>query len=149
MPATCWDANVRAGFVARIAKLTPETRPRWGKMSAAGMTAHLNDAVRMALSDLPVKPKGGPLRFPPLRYLILYVFPFPKGAPTAPELLVRCDAASLEEERRQFSMLMDRLGQVTPATRFGEHPAFGHLTHKDYGTLIAKHTEHHFRQFGL
>ena len=30
-----------------------------------------------------------------------------------------------------------------------QHPAFGALTYKDYGALMAKHTEHHFRQFGF
>jgi hypothetical protein len=149
MAATCWDANVRRGFVDRIAKLTADTKPRWGKMSAAGMTAHLNDNMRMALAELPVKSKGARLRFTPIKQLILYVLPFPRGAPTAPELLARCDQASLDEERKQFIALMQRLATVTESTRFGEHPAFGVLTHKEYGALIAKHTEHHFRQFGV
>ena len=149
MASTCWDANVRAGFVARLARLTPETKPRWGKLSAAGMAAHLNDSARMALAELPVKSKGARLRFWPIKQLILFVLPFPRSAPTAPELMARCDQASLDEERRQFIALMDWLGEVTEATRFGEHPAFGVLTHKEYGALIAKHTEHHFRQFGL
>jgi hypothetical protein len=136
--------------VTRVAKLTADTKPRWGRLSAAGMVAHLNDSARMALADLPVKSKGGRLlRLTPIKQLILFVLPFPRSAPTAPELLVRCDQASLDEERKQFVALMDRLGTVTGSTRFGEHPAFGVLTHKEYGALIAKHTEHHFRQFGL
>jgi hypothetical protein len=149
MGTNCWDPDIRKAFVERLAKLTPDTKPRWGKMSAAGMVAHLNDNTRMALAELPVKSKGARLRFWPIKQLILYVLPFPRGAPTAPELMQRCDQASLDEERKQFTALMDRLGQATESTRFGEHPAFGVLTHKEYGALIAKHTEHHFRQFGL
>ena len=30
-----------------------------------------------------------------------------------------------------------------------DHPAFGRLTHGAYGVLITRHTDHHFRQFGL
>jgi DinB superfamily len=149
MAATCWDPELRKSFVARLAKLTPDSKPRWGKMSAAAMAAHLNDSARMALADLPVKSKGARLRYWPVKQLILFVLPFPRGAPTAPELIARCDTASLDEEQKQFAALMDRLGTVSETTRLGEHPAFGVLTHKEYGALIAKHTEHHFRQFGL
>lgn len=38
---------------------------------------------------------------------------------------------------------------VTPATTLGEHPAFGDLSYDAYGCLIAKHTDHHLRQFGV
>jgi hypothetical protein len=147
--ATIWDRDLRQSFVHRLERLAAAARPHWGKMSAAGMVAHLNDSARMALGELPVKSKGARLRFWPIKQLILYVLPFPRSAPTAPELMARCNQASLDEERKQFIELMARLGQVTETTRFGEHPAFGVMTHKEYGALIAKHTEHHFRQFGL
>ena len=42
-----------------------------------------------------------------------------------------------------------KLAGVKPGDPLQEHPAFGALTYKDYGVLIARHTEHHFRQFGL
>jgi hypothetical protein len=144
-----WDPALRRSFVARLDTLPAERKPRWGKLDAAGVVAHLNDSYRLALGDLRAKPRGGPLRFTPLRQLIIFVLPFPKSVPTAPELLVRCDTASLDEERRQFSLLMDRLGRVTKDTALAEHPAFGRLSYTAYGTLIARHTEHHFRQFGL
>lgn len=144
-----WDPDLRRSFVARLDTLPADRKPGWGKLAAAGVVAHLNDSYRLALGDLRAKPRGGPLRFTPLRQLIIFVLPFPKSVPTAPELLARCGAASLDEERRQFSLLMDRLGQVTKDTTLAEHPAFGKLTHKAYGTLMARHTEHHFKQFGL
>jgi hypothetical protein len=36
----------------------------------------------MALGELTVKPKHLPIRYPPLKQLIIYVVPFPKSAPT-------------------------------------------------------------------
>jgi hypothetical protein len=144
-----WDSAQRASFVERSTKLTPETKGAWGLLSASGMLAHLNDSYRMCLGDLTVKPRGGPLRYTPIKQLIIYVLPFPKSVPTSPELLVRCDGAVLEEERAAFVRMIDRLAAVKAGAPLQQHPAFGTLTYKDYGTLMARHTEHHFRQFGL
>ncbi len=81
--ATFRDEATRQYLCHRVALLTTETKARWGKFTAAQMVAHLNDAMRMASGELPVKPKKLPIRYFALKQLILYVLPFPKGAPTA------------------------------------------------------------------
>ena len=43
---------------------------------------------------------------------------------------------------------MKRLA-VKPGDPLQEHPAFGVLTHHAYGVLIARHTDHHLKQFGV
>lgn len=30
-----------------------------------------------------------------------------------------------------------------------EHPAFGKLSTKDWGVLVYRHIDHHFKQFGV
>jgi hypothetical protein len=147
--STAWDPSIRSSFVERAGKLTDDTRPQWGKMNPGAMMAHLNDSLRMAFGDLPCKSKNLPLRYKPIRHLFIYYLPMPKGAPTAPELIARCGGASLADERKTFAQLLDRCATVTPASKFGEHPAFGHLGYDEYGALIWKHTDHHLRQFGL
>lgn len=147
--ATAWDSSFRASLAERVKRLTADARPAWGKLNASGMLAHVNDSYRMALGDLYVKPKNLPIRFTPIKQLIIYVAPFPKGAPTAPELIARCDGADLAEEQQAYTGLLARLAAVTPATKLQDHPAFGRLTHRAYRVLIARHTDHHFRQFGL
>ena len=149
MAAMMWDPRVRATFVERVGKLSADTRPAWGKMNASAMLAHLNDSYRLCVGDLSAKSKNLPLRFTPIKQLIIYVFPFPKSAPTAPELLVRCSSAVLADEQQAFTRMLERLGAVKPGDALQEHPAFGRLTYATYGALMAKHTEHHFRQFGL
>jgi hypothetical protein len=147
--ATAWDQSFRDSLADRVTRLTADARPAWGKLNATGMLAHVNDSYRMALGDLFVKPKNLPLRYPPIKQLIIYVAPFPKGAPTAPELIARCDGAILDDELQAYAALLNRLAAVTPETKLQDHPAFGRLTHRAYGVLIARHTDHHFRQFGL
>ena len=73
----------------------------------------------------------------------------PKGAPTAPELIARCQNAVLEDEKKMFAELIGRCATIEPGTTLGEHPAFGNLSYDEYGALIAKHTDHHLRQFGV
>ena len=146
---TAWDPLFRAALVKRAGRLEADTKPLWGKMTASAMMAHLNDSLRMAFGDLPCKSKNLPLRYKPIRRLFIYYLPMPKGAPTAPELIARCNGASLDDERRSFAQLLDRCAAITPTSKFGEHPAFGDLNYDEYGALIAKHTDHHLRQFGL
>jgi hypothetical protein len=117
-------------------------------MNVSGMMAHVNDSYRMALGDLQVKPKNLPFRYPPLRQLIVYLMPMPKGAPTAPELIARVDRAVLAEEQKAYTDLLHRVGTAVPGT-LASHPAFGNLSHAEWGVLIAKHTDHHLRQFGV
>jgi hypothetical protein len=146
---TAWEPAFRAALADRARRLTAEAKPAWGKFNASGMLAHINDSYRMALGELPVKSKNLPLRYPPLKQLVIYAMPFPKSAPTAPELLARCDGAVLADEQQAYADLLAKIGAVTPSTALAEHPAFGVLTYRAYGVLIARHTDHHFKQFGL
>ena len=149
MATSMWDPAVRAGFAERAKKLTPDAKPGWGKFNASGMLAHLNDSYRMCLGELKVPSKNLPLRYPVIKQLVIYVLPFPKGAPTAPELLLRCDNASLADEQTAMSMMFDKLAAVKAGDPLQEHPAFGALSHGAYGVLMARHTDHHLRQFGV
>ena len=118
-------------------------------MTVAGMLAHLNDSFRMVTGELDVTPKHLPLRYPPLRQLVVYLLPFPKSAPTAPELMARVTTAELGPEQHDFHAWMERLGHITSDSQLVPHPAFGNLSYKEYCVLIARHADHHLRQFGV
>lgn len=133
----------------RLGRLKPQDPPRWGRMSCPQMLAHLNDSVRMALGELPVRSKRAVFRYPPLKQLIVYLMPFPKGVPTAPELLARIDQATWEKEHSMLPQLMTRLAERSPDGLWPEHPAFGRLTRRAWGVLTYRHIDHHFRQFGV
>ena len=83
----------------------------------------------------------------PLKHLILYVAPFPKGAPTAPEL--KPNAGSLfEEERTALLELLERIGSGPRDGAGPAHPLFGPLTRREWGVVTYKHADHHLKQFG-
>ncbi|MGE0440558.1 MAG: hypothetical protein AB7L66_06455 [Gemmatimonadales bacterium] len=145
---TIWNDQERAALCGRAGQLTPESTARWGSMTVTGMLAHVNDAARMASGDLPVSGRAPTfLKWPPVRYLMIYVVPMPKGAPTAPALLARGTEAAFAAEQRDFATLLDDLARRTRLAP--THPAFGSMTHRDWGALIHKHVDHHLRQFGV
>ena len=37
---------------------------------------------------------------------------------------------------------------IEGAREWPEHPAFGHLSSRDWGALVHRHVDHHLRQFG-
>ena len=143
-----WNATDQRSLQDRVRRLTPEHTPRWGRFTAPQVVAHLCDSLRMASSELPVKSKRLPIRYPPLKQLIIYVLPFPKSAPTAPELLVRAPgdfAADCAELNRR----LDEVVRAGPAALSREHPAFGTMNARRWGVLIYRHMDHHLRQFGV
>lgn len=50
MPSLFED-RTRAAIEARLEKLTPESKARWGKFTAATMVAHLMDTVAYAFNE--------------------------------------------------------------------------------------------------
>jgi hypothetical protein len=117
-------------------------------MDVAGMLHHLRLAARMTLGELPVASSNKRVfQVFPLKHLALYVIPFPKGAPTAPELKPGV-AASFEEERTALLELLERIGTGPREGAGPAHPLFGPLTWREWGVATYKHTDHHLRQFG-
>jgi hypothetical protein len=144
-----WQPAARAQLRARLAALRPDATPQWGRMNAPQMLAHVNDALRMATGDLPVAARKLPVRFPPLKQLMIYVLPFPKGVPTARELLARGDGAQFAQETAAFPGVLERFASWPAGTRMPAHPAFGALTRRAWGVLAYRHVDHHFRQFAV
>jgi Protein of unknown function (DUF1569) len=141
------DPAVRTAILARLDALTPTATPRWGSMTASRMLAHMSDAMRMSLGELQVKPRPIPVVPAPLvKWLMLNVIPFPKDAPTAPEIIARAPE-EFEAERRSARALVERISRTE--TLAPAHPLFGRMSRTDWGKLGYKHFDHHLRQFGV
>lgn len=145
-----WNEIDRKNLLVRIDKLRPNATPRWGRMSAAQTLAHLADWMRMLTGELKVKNRNTPFRFPVIKQLIIYVAPFPKNVPTAPELQ-KTDPGEWADEMRDLKESIHRALEKRgdPNARWPEHPAFGRMSVKAWGVLGYRHTDHHLRQFGV
>ena len=139
----------RAKIVSRLESLSVSSTRRWGSLEVAGMLQHLRLSARMTLGDLPVASSNKRVfQVFPLKHLILYVLPFPKGAPTAAELKP-VDAASFEEERLLLLELLERIGTGPTEGAGPAHPLFGPMSWREWGVVTYKHADHHLKQFGV
>lgn len=135
-------------MLARIDRVASGAKPHWGKMNAEQMLGHLVESLRMAVGELHPRPKKLPIRYFPLKQLIVYWLPFPKGSPTAPELLPK-EVGTADRSKGEVARLLRLLAERASATEWPEHPAFGKLTTQAWGVLTYRHFDHHLRQFGV
>ncbi len=146
---TLHDAAERDAILERLSRLTADTPRRWGTMTAGTMVGHLCAAAQMALGDLATEAKGPrAFRMFPVKHLVLYVLPFPKGAPTARELVVPA-SGDLDADLHRLQALVQRLAAAPVDAPGPEHPLFGPLSMREWGRLAHKHMDHHLRQFGV
>ena len=147
---TILDSAHEASIRSRVGSLRPDAPAQWGRMSVSQMLCHLIDAFRVPLGDTEAAFKGGILTSYPVRWLLIYQLPWPKGKiPTAPEYL-QTQPTSWEGDVKTWSDCLDRfLARARhDDAGWGTHPAFGDLSTREWGRLTYLHSDHHLRQFG-
>lgn len=146
-----FDPAIEAEVRERAARLTQATPARWGRMHAAQMLCHLVDGFRVPLGETSAQPKRTPFRFFILRWLFVYLLPWPKGKlPTMP-VFQQTQPNQWEEDRRAWAAALSRFvarGRQAE-THWSPHPAFGSLPNWEWGRMVYLHIDHHFRQFGV
>lgn len=147
MKHTLWRDVDRQSILDRIGRLTPKSTAQWGSMRAPEMLAHLTQSMRMATGELEVAGRKVLLRFPPIKQIAIHYMPFPKGLPTAPELLSRRPAV-WGAEVAALRDAVDAFARRSRTVEWPEHPVFGALTPEQWGVLQYRHLDHHLRQFG-
>lgn len=142
-----WNARDRQALDARIARITPEHRALWGRMSAPQMVVHLADALRMATGELPIPMRKTFVQYPPIKQLLLYVVPFPKGVPTAKQL--QRTPGDWVAGVADLRAMLERFAARDRTAPWPAHPLFGPLGPHAWGVLARRHVDHHLRQFGV
>jgi Protein of unknown function (DUF1569) len=141
------DSSTRKALIHRLQQLTPATKPRWGKFDAPRMLCHLNDALAVSLRELSATTMNKKaFQHFPLKHLVIYVFPFPKGAPAPPDMLTSTPE-DFDADRQRLFDRMERMAAV-PNAQGPEHPLFGPLSNEEWNALHWKHIAHHLKQFG-
>lgn len=148
-----FDHDFVAEVIARLGKLRPDAKPRWGKMTADEMVGHLIESLRSAMGRGPELPDVstwftrnliGPL-------LLAGWLPIPKnvkgvrpvGTPNdAP--MPRGDAETLHAVMDEYLRLVES-GELDPP----RHPAFGEIGVDGWAQMHVLHIEHHLKQFGV
>lgn len=142
------DAAARTGLIERAAKLTPSSRPVWGRMSVDQMLWHVNAQLEVAMDKRPCEMVDTFFKRTVIKQVALYG-PWPKGkAPTAKEMKAT-GQYDIATERARFGELIEEFSGRDPASAWRPHPAFGGLSGKQWSLLAWRHADHHFRQFSV
>jgi hypothetical protein len=138
-------------LIYRVNKLKPDSKPLWGKMTAAQMLAHCNVSYEMVYTDKHPRPNF-------FMKLILKMLvknkvvgpePYKHNSPTAPAFLIKDDKNFEAEKTRLLSHLnqTQQLGEEYFHNK--ESNSFGKLSAAEWSTLFYKHLDHHLGQFGV
>ncbi len=149
MPTLLHDPAVTRAIRTRVSTLRPDAARRWGKMSVDQMLWHCNQAMDQALSIGQPEPfTPAPLPRGIIKFMV-FNMPWPKGAPTSPSINAGTQRFDFDSERARCLRMIDQLtAKSMQSADWGISPAFGQMTGVEWSRLMAKHLDHHLKQFG-
>jgi hypothetical protein len=143
------DPGYRSSILARIGDLRPDSQRRWGQMSVGQMLWHVNEAMEAALGRVTIPPVKPPLPLPrPLLKFVVINVPWPQGAWTLPNWVPQKEY-DFTAERARCLKLIDDLAAKRIDDQWPSSPTLGQMTGTDVTRLLAKHLDHHLKQFGV
>ena len=141
-------------LISAIKKLTPETKPKWGKMNATQMVWHCKKFIIFYQNEKNYPPN---LRTKTLGYMHLFFLrhilkwdydKYPKNTPTLKFFdPARAKDVDLEDEKKE---LIKRLKMVNEYNQeFIVNTMHGKVTRDTFKEVVKGHTSFHLKQFGV
>jgi hypothetical protein len=151
--STLARAECTPELIARLRAVRPDSRARWGRMTAHQMICHLADALRMALGGKSVSAVSGWMPARVIRFLALDVpVRWRPGIPTRPEIDQQHAGTSpgdFAADVAAVEALLDAVASVPRDFQWPRHPIFGPMSYAHWMRWAYLHTDHHLRQFGV
>jgi hypothetical protein len=149
---TLASARDRQEILERLRVISPASKRRWGRMTVAEMICHMNDALRITMSDTPAGPVSNWFTRSGFKWLALWMpFHWPHGVKTVPE----CEAgkggtlpAGMESDLTELRRQLERFARQPRDFEFQPHPIFGQMSEWEWMRWGWLHMDHHLRQFG-
>lgn len=145
---TILDNDSRAEIIARLRDLLPSSERLWGSMDAPRMIAHLSDQMRHTLGLAEAGQYAGWRRNALVRYLAIYVVPWPKGRIKGPKDAFLTPPGDWEHDVNGLVSYLEEFASRENQTDWPPHAVLGPMTRRDWGAFCHKHFDHHLRQFG-
>jgi hypothetical protein len=146
-----FDPAIHQSLVDRLARLTPESERQWGKMTQSQMLGHCTAALLVGTGDTPrdYSLVGRLLGWTVRKKLLSPDGRFSRNSPTDPTFIVR-DERDFTIEMARLRAAIERFVERGPqAAGQCMHSFLGRMTGDEWGILMAKHLDHHLRQFGV
>ena len=144
------DKEAKDELLARVNKLTPDTKPLWGKMNSTQVLRHMTMAVLTSTGDTKIAPVKSPMPKFLMKIFLLNMKPPKERAETFKEMNMVTNGilpADFEAERRNLQAAIEKVSQSQ--SFLPETPMGIKFTSTDWGKLVYNHTDHHLRQFGV
>ncbi len=138
-------------YQARLAGISADSAPRWGRMSSADLFAHLRVTLECSMGEGYFRDNSNWFTRGPGRILFFHILPWPKGRLLADEQFILATHEEFDAERAALGEALTRF--IDQAEREPERktisPLLGPLTLQYWRYIHGRHFEHHFRQFGV
>ena len=141
-------------LISAIKKLTPETKPKWGKMNATQMVWHCKKFIIFYQNEKNYPPNLrtktlGYMHMFFLRYIIKWDYDkYPKNTPTLKFFdPAKAKDVDLEDEKKE---LIKRLKMVNEYDQeFIVNTMHGKVKRDTFKEVVRGHTSFHLKQFGV
>ena len=145
-----FDQSECDAMIARINKLSPESKALWGKMSVSQMLLHSQKPLRIAFGEENIKRNLFGILFGRIaKKTLVNDSPFGKNLPTAPSFVVK-NQPDFATEKEKLIALIRRFQEGGPSVLSKKpHGFFGPMSEMDWSKSNWKHLDHHLRQFGV
>lgn len=143
-----FDPAAKQDIIARINKLTPGSKPLWGRMNVSQMLAHLQ--VPIGVADGTQKLKRtlfGRIVGPMVKPILYNEKPFKRNLPTDPSFVMINNEKDFETEKQKLLTIVNNFSEESIVN--DTHTFFGKLTKEQWSKGTWKHLDHHLQQFGV
>ena len=124
------EPSDRAAILARLRRLTPESRRQWGRMTPHQAVCHVSDSFRSMMSPVPISSVSTIVSRTVVRWIALHApMQWPHGVKTRPEVDQEVGGTKPVEfvrDRTELEALIDRFAART-SDDFQAHPMFGQI----------------------
>lgn len=147
-----FSKEVTDGLIDRINRLTPESKPLWGKMTVAQMMAHCCITYQYVYEPEKFK-KPGLIMGWVLRMIVKPSVtsekPYQKNLRTGPDFLISDDRNFATEKERLVGFLQRVQKDGREFFDGRESFSFGKCNLTEWNNMFYKHLNHHLTQFGV
>lgn len=146
-----YNSQTTETTLKRLSSLTPQSQAQWGKMNAAQMLAHLNVSYDLAYEKI-----NSPVSFFTklmmklfIKNIIVSEKTYPKNSRTAPVFIITDEREFEKEKALYVENIKETEKKGANYFEGKESSAMGKLTAIEWNNMFYKHTDHHFKQFGV
>ena len=143
-----FDLQTKNELLQRMAQLSENSQPKWGKMTVGQMLWHCQFPLKIGIKNKNYRKSGNLFAKLFFKKSLYNDKPWRKNLPTV-KVAKTIDLKEFAMEKLLLEQLIEDMHLTKDRTEWNPHPIFGTFTHEQWGQLEYKHLDHHLNQFGV